>query len=69
MAREDIVVFAHGESSTIHDTDHGNPRTHSNPHSHDTSNGTYGKPRDLTDNERIAYDSFKNEDNDGNKKS
>lgn len=66
--RFDFFVIQNGEGSEVHDTDHGNSRTHSNPHAHSFENGTYGKPRDLNSNERYAKESFDTEDENGNPK-
>lgn len=56
---DDFLVIDNGKSSKVQDTDHGKPNTHPNPHAHDI-NGSWGNARPLTENEKIAYDEYKN---------
>ena len=66
--RNDFFVFGgNATPSEVHDTDHGKPWSHSNPHAHDIGGGKYGKPRELNSDERYAKESFDTEDNYGNK--
>lgn len=61
--RQDWVVWPAGnpsDASVIHDTDHGRPDSHPNPHAHD-HNGSHGEQRELNDVEREIYE-YKNED-------
>ena len=62
--RKDFFVIHNGKGSEVHDTDHGKPWSHTNPHAHSFENGKYGKPRELNSDEKYAKESFDNEDPD-----